>query len=320
MRGTPLGLAALAGALLSASARADTPPAAVITVDRSERASDCPDSSALTQRVNAIAGSSALTVAPAPETRLRLHVEITAGDAGYAAEIRATGSRRGVRRIADIGRDCGGLADALAVTLAIIIDDERAEPAEPVPAPGPPPVFPRAPSPQPPPEPLVWRPYVTAAATVGVLEKTAFGPALGVALDIGRVIAGVDGFWLPARSFQLSPGESDISLLGSTAYACWNVPATSRLWLGACAHFSAGRLTGSAAGYSQNRSAARPWFAPGLGAMGGGPISGALEWFAQGRLFVPLHRERFVIENVGVVHETPPLGGLLGIGLAAAIR
>jgi hypothetical protein len=305
--------------LLLGQLAAPPPPAspARLTLTRAAEASDCPDAPTLAARVSDVTGYEALTTDPAAAPRLSFEVQVTRGKAGYAAEIRASGSRSGTRRIADIGEDCTGLAEALAVTLAIIADDERVMPAEPIPA--------RKTEPSEPPagesaEPQVWRPHLTFAATLGVFEAPAVGPAAGLTLDLGRVLFGIDALWLPARSFGLGPGEAELSLVSATARVCWDAVAPPASMFGVCAELSAGMLRGSASGFSSNRDEDRLWLAPGAGLVAALPLTGRLELFGQAKLFVPLRRERFVIDNLGTVHETPPLGGLLGIGASLAIE
>jgi hypothetical protein len=295
----------------------DAPPAALV-VAKTPQAHDCPDAAMLAQSVAEITGRPSLVTAPRADTRLSFHVELAASSAGYVAVIRASGSRSGIRRIADIGSDCVGLAHAVAVTLAIIVDDERAAPAEPVPASAdwaPPQRQPERPSGP------VWRPYALVVGSLGALESPAAGPSAGVGVELGSALVGIDVFWLLPRTFELSPGEIEVSLLAVSAYGCWRSDRAPRKpWYAPCVHVSAGSLAGSAAGFTKNRSAQRPWVAPGLGVLAGGPLVGSLEWLAQGKLFVPVHAERFVIDNVGPAHETPPLGGLLGLGLSLVFQ
>jgi hypothetical protein len=60
--------------------------------------------------------------------------------------------------------------------------------------------------------------------------------------------------------------------------------------------------------------------APGIASLVGGEIASGLEWGFRLKLFAPLKRERFVIDSVGTVHETPLLGGSLGASLGVRIE
>jgi hypothetical protein len=299
-----------------------TPPAGV-AVSRSTDAPDCPDAATLAVSVADIRGVPSLVTTRGADTRLQFEVEVTRNRSGYAAVIRASGSRSGERRIADIGEDCSGLAQALAVTIAIILDDERDAPADPVPttAEWAPRKTSTAQPPVAPPRKSIWRPYALGVGTVGVLESVAFGPSVGLSLDLGQALIGADALWLLPRTFDLPPGRVDVSLVAASVYGCWRAGAIeSEPWVGVCAHVSAGSLGGSADGFTTNKSARRPWIAPGIGTIAGGPLVGSIEWFAQGKLYVPVHEERFVIDNVGTAHTTPPLGALAGLGLAVSIQ
>lgn len=308
----------------SAVAAPPDPPPAHLVVRRDDTASICPDADFLASRVNEITGWKALELTSSATTRLTLEVQLVGGKAGYSAQIRASGSRTGTRRIADIGNECVGLADALAVTLAIIMDDERTAPADGIP---PPAEKPPRPLPTPredrgakEPSAVLLRPYATGVLTLGVLEDPAFGPSVGLSVALEQVALGLEVLWLPPRTFQRSPGDAEVSLLAANAFGCWRAVDDQAGYMALCGHLAAGRLHGAASGYDENRTRSRPWFAPGLGILGGGPVVGPLEWLAQAKVFVPANRERFVIDNVGSVHETPPIGGMLGIGLAIAIH
>jgi hypothetical protein len=204
--------------------------------------------------------------------------------------------------------------------LAIIADDERLAPADGVPTPR----LMREPTPQPTPrEPKpVWRPHVGFVTTVGVLESIAFGPAIGLGLEYNRIVVGLEGWWLPARTFQLEPGEADVALLAATAMGCWRTaaPDDDPMWVAVCGQLSGGRLSGSGAGFSHNKEAHRPWFAPGLGAVGGVRLVGPLEAFGSAKLMIPVHRESFVVRNLGEAHETPPIGLQILTGVSVRIE
>lgn len=305
---------------MATPALAADPPPAKLGVKRAEpQAKDCPDATALSARVNEITGWNAMAT-QSPTARLTIDVSITKDESGFAATLRASGSRTGTRHIADIGNDCSGLAEALAVTLAIILDDERSAPSDGVPPPSEQPPRPLpTPRTETPTRPK-WRPYLTGVGTLGVLESPAFGVSGGVSLALSRMIFGAELAWLPARSFDTAPGSADVSLLFGSAYGCWQPVVLDPAYVGVCAHVSIGRLHGEATGYDENLERSRPWIAPGIGALGGGPITGPLEWFAQAKIFLPVHRERFVIDNLGALHETPPLGGSIALGLAFLIQ
>lgn len=311
-----------------AEERPDTPLAS-LQVSKSDGAKDCPDAAGLADRVAQIAGKPVLDPTPSSALRLSFSVQLTANKAGYSAVLRAKGTRSGVRNIADIGSDCSGLADALAVTLAIILDDERSAPP---PAPNPlesfvvQPPAPQSPTPTesaPPPRetPTFWRPFVGAGAALGILDTNALGAVAGLDINIGRLVTGLEVLWLLPHRFDRGPGNATVDLVAVGFHACFQ-PETDprRTHLALCAHFTEGRLHGAAEGFTINRSASRPWTAPGVAALVGGEVTSPLEWFVRAKLYFPVRRERFVIDNLGTVHETPLLGALVAAGLALRIE
>jgi hypothetical protein len=131
-----------------------------LVVARAPAASDCPDAAALAAEVARRMGRPALDpigIEGMPGLDVRFERQ---GDA-YAAVVVVRGRER---RLADPGPGCAGLADALALTLAILLDRDA-----PPPLPPPPPLRPLPPS-VPPPAP---RPPEAAPRE----------PRLGVALE-----------------------------------------------------------------------------------------------------------------------------------------
>ncbi len=309
----------LATVLWAHGARAGNPTnIPLLEVVRSATASECPDASALVLRVNSVTGRNSVRSNAEVPANLTLRIQISASPTGYAAVIVAKGARSGRRRIADIGESCDGLTEALAVTLALIVDDEYARPSSDAP-----------------PRPLVLvagaprrhrtvradalRSYAAVAGSVGVLERPGIGLGLGLMGDLSPMQIGVDGFFLPTRSFGLDEGHVDVSLLAAGMSGCWIANADpSRITL--CAELHAGSLKGSATGFSKNRSERRPWIAPGLGVTGVTPLAGPIELLGRVQLMTPLRREIFSVDNVGVAHTTPPLGALLSLGLSVSIN
>src|SRR5690606_20451620 len=102
-----LAVARPASAQEPAPAQAPAPRAAGLTVSASSHTRGCPDAATLARRVNEITGWHSIdpTSTDAP---LTFSVQLDASQAGHAALIRATGTRTGERRIADIGTECAG--------------------------------------------------------------------------------------------------------------------------------------------------------------------------------------------------------------------
>ncbi len=317
MKSTICAVAPLLASLFVSEVSAATPHIPVIEVTHDGSAQDCPDTGGMVSRVNGVTGQASVRAAGGVPAKLTLRVTLSASGAGYTAEIVAQGSRSGRRRIADIGADCGGLAEALAVTLAIIVDDEKARPAD-GPATAVLPLKRTAPTALPKPVPSTHL-HVGLAGSVGLLEPAAAGFAAGGMLDFGPALVGVNGFYLPRRSSSLGGGEVEVSLLAAGVSGCWKALAEPAL-VAICGQLHVGQLAGEAFGFSRNDSESRPWIAPGLGASGFLPLGDAIELFTALQLFLPLREEKFSIDNVGVAHTTPPFGSLLTIGLSVPIN
>ncbi len=131
--------------LLSArSARADD-PATSLEVTRSADAADCPDAFALAALVARERGRDSLVTTAGAGATLGLEVAFARSSSGYVATVRSTGDRTGTRTIADQGPSCSALAEAVVVTLTVMLDENAPAAA--------PPTTPAAVAPIEPPEP-----------------------------------------------------------------------------------------------------------------------------------------------------------------------
>ena len=317
MKTSVCAVAPLLALLFVSESSAAAPHVPIIEVTRDSSAQDCPDTGGMVSRVNDVTGQASVRAPGGAPAKLTLRVALSASGAGYAAEIVAEGSRSGRRRIADIGADCSGLAEALAVTLAIIVDDEKARPAD-----GPPEAVPPL-KPSVPAAPVERRPFahlhLDLAGSVGLLEPTSAGLAAGGMFEFGQLVVGVDGFYVPPRANDLAGGRVDVSLLAGGVSGCWRA-ATDPALVALCGHVHVGRLTGEGFGFSRNEKESRPWIAPGLGAAGFLPLGEFIELHAALQLFVPVRQESFSIDHIGVAHTTPPMGSLLTIGASVPIH
>ena len=131
------GLAALT--LLAPRAAKAEPALPDVVVHRTDDAAECPDSAALAARVDRHMKRPALRPRKDPagpgQERPSLDVQIYRSEAGYTAVVQ-TGEK--TRQISDKGDTCRGLADAMAITLAILLDTEVPPPPltpEPTPSP-----------------------------------------------------------------------------------------------------------------------------------------------------------------------------------------
>jgi hypothetical protein len=254
---------ALAAALaFGGSARAEGLPS--LAVHRTDDTSDCPDAAALAGRVARHMKRPALDPRDAASQggAASLDVQIYRSEKGFTAVVQ---SGEKTRQLTDEGSTCAGLADALAITLAILLDTE---PPPPSPAPSPEPAAPPTPaprptrrepiapdrlppdpaaseaadaSPEPPPDPPKPPPRLYAglavASSVGLLQAPlGLGIEGYVGVGAGRVFSFEGGFLaLPART-SLYPGRVkgtdgtttplvEVSLAAGLLRACAGPPA-----------------------------------------------------------------------------------------------
>jgi len=101
------------------------PLSAAILVSRAADVPDCPDTEQLTARVERIVGHS-LEAEGAPPLVVR--AEFTRQGGAYKATLQMSGVREGERVLRDQGASCDALADAVAVTTALMLDASSREP------------------------------------------------------------------------------------------------------------------------------------------------------------------------------------------------
>lgn len=305
-------------------ARADTPrPSLVVT--RSSGAEDCPDAAGVMTRSMAIMRLNPFELPPgvAPDTWVQ--VEFLRELSGYRAVISARGRRHGLRSIDDIGPHCASLADAVAITLVMLLDPEVTRPhTEPVPAASPPRAPPdRAPVRAPPPPRVRFGAEASGGAALGVLANGVPFLEAGATLRVDRwLLLGVGGgFVFPDRASTPS---------GSVALDLWYgyLRATARIFESAATQLAlfAGPSTGSLGGegvdYALHPDQRLWWIAAVLGLELRGALSSSFSW--TGRIFalLPLRRDEFYVIDAGTEYpafRTPSIGGALSLGIAGEL-
>lgn len=305
-------------------ARAEPPGAAPLpglVVRRGEGASSCPDAPALAAAVAAQMGHPALDPA-APAWRPSIEVRVDRAPGGFSATVFQAGRER---HLDDPGPACAALADALAVTIAILLDPD-ANPALPparaaAPPPAQPPALPAAPPERPPPRLALG---VEGLFTYGLLGAAA-RPAIAPLLEI-RVAGPI---WIapallvaPARSIDFPPGTVDVSLTAGSLRLCGTVlGAVDGPSLSACLEPGLGALRGSGHGYASDDAGTRLWASLGVGLVARGPIVRPFGWFAHASGFALLgHPEQFDVRGVpGIAYDPTPVGLGVGAGLRLSI-
>ena len=308
---------------------------AEVTVDRALGAEQCPDAQALQLAIERVG---VVPEGPRPDGELRLHVSIGPTGGGFRAEIRATGRKTGVRTL-DVPGDCDALTDAVAVTLALLLDRELRD-SEPDPQPLPPEPEPADPLPAPvanPPQPSAREPVLPTAAPPpssrwqggvtlggGVTHGLPHGWSgmpdgeLWVRDDAYSLALG--GFWAPTRTVSFAPGTVEVRLLGGRVRGCGLAWGTwEGVHLGGCVEGVVGQLRGRGDGFATNRTQQRPWYALGASVSGGGPIHGTVGWAFGAGVLAPVQRESFSVDRVGRAYEADAVAFFAGPSLVAQI-
>ncbi len=207
---------AVSAAALAAFASA---PAASLNVTITSDASDCPTQQAMSAAINRVAGHVAVTASdPArATTRLTLAVNRLAGV--YRAVLRVQGPFGGERVFEDNGNSCAGLASAVSVSTALLLDQiESSKSREPR---LPRPVVPR---------PAPWRYGIELGGNVsfGLTRPASLGYSLESLVGRGQFMGAAGGLWLPSRGNSTPPGKVNIGLFAITARGCLGCTTITR--------------------------------------------------------------------------------------------
>lgn len=294
---------AVAAFALACAAVAHATPALRLSVVRSQDAADCPDDVQLAALVAALSRPDA-----PPAGSVLVDAQFFRQQEQYAVTLRVSGDRSGQRALVDPGPTCAGLAEAAALTVAMLLDPGRPRPAAP-----PPVATTSPPPPRPPPPPTSEPPALLLSAgallTTGITANPAVGAVSEVSLQ-GKSgwRLGLGGAWLPARTFDLPPGKVEVALLTGLAHGCWLRPGR---WFnaGACARLGVGRYVAEARGFSRNGSPRDLWIGAGATGVIQIPLAQQIFFEGQGGLMPSLRHRSFAIEGLGVAFEPTPWAG-----------
>ena len=297
----------------SRTARAD------VRVERSDDAASCPDTAAFADRLRDAAAKE-----PAVATsRISVRFEHTAH--GYRSWIRTADGKQ--RSLADDAPNCDGVAEAtvLAVRLALELEAPAVEaPAAEAPAVAAPLPSPATADAGPAPSvsaPRRAAPFAEIAASgvvvFGLASPVASGARAGAALVLahGHVSLGLTGIVLPSQTRNIGPGTVDLSVLGGGIEGCGRLPIGAALLLALCGRAEAMSLDGSSHGFDRVETHARPLLAGTLLGRARARIAEPVALFVEAGALVPLARERFSIDTVGVVYDPPAVAAATGIGV-----
>ncbi len=280
-----------------------------LSVARSADALSCPDDEVLAARIRQLRGGKT-DVPP-----LLIDVLLQRHDGGYRARIRVNGPRSGERELVTHEDSCGGLADALSVSLALILDEEAPPP------PSPPLTLPPVPGrflPPPAPPSGLWLLSLGGGVALG-LPTPDLVPALSPGLRFrprrSPWSLGARFSWSPEQRLPFAEGRIAVALWRGHLEGCWLLAGGLAWGVEGCAGLSLGRLRGDGRGFAPDRSVARPFYALGAGVLALGEIVPRWSGWARAVPLVPLHRERFLVDNQGIAYTLPRVGFELTLGV-----
>jgi hypothetical protein len=303
-------------ALFTLDVNARAQGAEALSVERGVGAEDCPDVDTLSTRVANIRGHAGASSSASYSVSFS-HTADT-----YTAVIRSGPNGESQRVLEGHGAACAALAQATAVTLALLFDSgpEGAPPPKPEPPPPPPPP-PKTPDPLSEPVP-VEEPRraaridstvsLGAAGLVGVLRPVSPAVIGELGLHVARFRVGLGALWSPMQSFTLDPGAVHESLLAGTARTCFALTHSDGLSFDLCSGLFVGVMTAQADGFTRNDRRVRPWLAVPL-ELSLAQLSGPVGWELSGAALGSLVHHDFEVDNIGVVYRSPRVGAMLSL-------
>jgi hypothetical protein len=312
----PLAAASCLTLLLSKPAIAQTPatstggPPFSVAIERDEQAVSCPDLAWFSAHIASHAGK----VGHAGSFKLALSRR---GEAWQAKIQRAEPSNDASvaeRNLEDRSSSCEPLAEAAALTIAILADDlaQRAAPgaAAKLPAPQgasqPPPDASEIPkSPRKKRGSKVW---VGAGGGAAMSFISPMAPLLGfgLALDSLYLSSGLRVMVTTEQSFELPPGHVVVQAWLATAFSCLRA-AGGAFGAALCGTLDASMLRASAEGFDQGTPSRRTYGAVGLEAHPSWYLSDSYRISAALGLLLPFTRESFSVNGRGVAYIPPQL-------------
>lgn len=274
-----------------------------LTVEREEAAHACPDVSWFRSRVAAHAGvrgqAGDFTVALARRGEL--------WQAKISRRVLENADARLERTLQDRSPTCEPLAEAIAITLAILGEDvaERVASEPPQAISPPPPLVLEAPRSPPPraPRPRVW---VGAGGGAALAWISPLAPVLGfaIAVETSHTRHGVRFMLTTEQKFELVPGRVVVQAWLGTAFSCAQLSG-KRFGAALCATFDASMLRASAEGFDDGRPSSRAYEALGLEAQPSWYIADRYRLSAVLAALAPFTRESFSVTGRGVAYVPP---------------
>jgi hypothetical protein len=290
-----------------------TPPS-FLSVTRAEGAESCPDAEALREHVDRLRGHQATREPSAYRVRFSYHGGV------FRADIRV-GESPGARVLRDRRSTCASLEQATALTLALLLDSDASElpPEKNEPEPERPPAVEQPPARDQGPAQPDRRKNAThfalslgGGALFGVVQPVAPTVLGELGIGVNRFRTGIGVLWLPTQTREFGPGQLRQKLFSGVARTCLTAVQANQTRFDLCSGIYAGLLTVEASDYTRNGSADKAWLAVPLGfalATTSSPVGVEVAASA----LIPLRRNDFSIDNLGVAYASWPVGMLLSM-------
>lgn len=327
-----------------------------LEVRRHSAAWRCPSGATFHEHIDAIAGRSAIVLDESIRADVHLVVTFAPGpQGGLVATLDATGARSGTRAFEDAGLDCTALAEAVAVSAALLLDAGWQAPPLPAPAPVPeaaapapvpntvpPAVAPLPPAPafipwQPPPSDDTasarsavklggdtwaldgWGGFTTALRESGGLGFGAMGRRRSGPASVGVGAS----FVAPSEVSAFGAGTVDAYALGAAVEGCLEVLVVDIATTVSPCATSALRTVVASGDYQRDGTGAQPMLGLGGALTIASRVAGPVSVLARGSALGEVVRPTFQVEDdgdadpdtVGDAYQPPILGVEVGLGV-----
>jgi hypothetical protein len=284
-----------------------TDPPFSIAVEKDDATVSCPDLKWFQARIAAHAGQAG----HAGKYRITLGKRANAWRASIAREQPNSGAPAPERVLSDRSPTCQPLAEAAALTVAILANDNAPRPesettTEPVAeerrAID---VTPSAPVSAPPSRTKVW---VGAGGGAAMAFISPLAPELGfgITLDSLDFSTGLRVMLTTQQKFALDPGHVVVQAWLATAFSCLRF-ARGHLGAALCGTFDGGMLRASADGFDNGKPSSRGYEALGLELHPSWNVSESYRILAVFGAMLPFRRESFSVVGRGMAYVPPPL-------------
>jgi hypothetical protein len=348
------GIVAFAITLAAGTARAE-PIGTWLEVERAPGSENCADADAVFRAMDSLFPEREMgrSVDPA-HVVASAQVKVRPTSFGHEALVRVTLPRPGERVILVKEVDCRGLADALAVTLVMLLEPPQAPRSKRIDIFGPATIAsatanaPSVPepakttsrpkeSPRPSPKPAPAQPDATTAGPmpalarrarfdtemsatgmlgIGLLPQLAGGPAIGFAMfHTSGVGFMAEGTRLWSLPSERGGGKVTVRLWGLFVGPCFRQRLSRRAQLDVCLRLGAGLQQAASTGYRAPGNVERPWLVVGPNLVYNRVLSPSLHAYLGLGVVGQLRRETFSVDGVGLVADAPRAGLTADLGL-----